>query len=278
MLLPPLDVSKAEKIIMDFIKDEFKRAGKKKAIIGVSGGVDSATTLALTAKALGPENVHAMILPSKATPNEDIEDAKQLLELLDIRSWELIVIDPIVEQYERMLGPLSKIAKGNTMARIRMTMLYARAYSNGLVVGTGDKSELLLGYFTKYGDGGVDLLPIGDLYKTWVRELARHLELPSKIVKKPSSPRLWPGHLAESELGISYERADSILYALVDEGMKPDEIIEKGIGSEEEVNRVLRLFKNNLHKLVPPPLAKIGNVTVYEFVKKVLSGDFGYNF
>ena len=159
------------------------------------------------------------------------------------------------------------------MARIRMIILYARAYDDGLVVGTGDKSEMLLGYFTKYGDGGVDLLPIGDLYKTWVRQLAEHLGVPENIVKKPSSPRLWPGHLAETELGITYEKADSILYAIVDQGLTPREVVNKGIADKEEVLHVLNLFKRNLHKLTPPPIPKVSNTTVYEFVKKVLEND-----
>ncbi len=270
-MLPPLDVSKTTDKIVDFLKQEFERAGRTKAVVGVSGGVDSATTLALVVKALGPDNVHAMILPSKATPKEDIEDAKEVIQTFGVKSWELIVIDPILESYERLLGPLDKVARGNTMARIRMSMLYARAYDDGMVVGTGDKSELLLGYFTKYGDGGVDLLPIGDLYKTWVRQLAVYLGVPEKVAKKPSSPRLWPGQLAETELGISYEKADQILYSLVDLGMSPREVVEKGIGSDEEVRRVMELMKRNLHKLQPPPIPKIGKLTAFEYAQKLAS-------
>jgi NAD+ synthase len=180
----------------------------------------------------------------------------------------VIIIDPILESYERLLGTLDKVTRGNTMARVRMTMLYARAHNDGLVVGTGDKSELLLGYFTKYGDGGVDLLPIGDLYKTWVRQLALRLGVPERIAKKPSSPRLWPGHLAEDELGITYEKADSILYAIVEKEMRPEELIAKGLASREEVARVLELMKRNTHKLIPPPVPKISRVTAYEYVAK----------
>ncbi|ALU11835.1 NAD+ synthetase [Ignicoccus islandicus DSM 13165] len=269
-MLPDLDVRQAEVRITSFIRDQFAKANKETAVVGVSGGVDSATVLALTVKALGPERVHAMILPSSATPPKDVEDAKELVASFGVKSWELIVIDPILDSFERTLGRMSKVAKGNTMARIRMASLYVRAYElKGLVVGTGDKSELLLGYFTKYGDGGVDLLPIGDLYKTWVRQLALHLGVPEEIAMKPSSPRLWPGHLAEEEIGLSYRKVDEILYSLVDLGMTPDEILEKKVASLEELEKVIGMMKTNMHKLLPPPIPKVSKVTVYEALERL---------
>ncbi len=229
--------------------------------------MDSATTLTLTVKALGPENVRALILPSSATPPEDVEDAKRLIQKLGVDDWKIINIDPIVEAYEKVLGKMDRVVKGNTMARIRMSILYAVAHDDGIVVGTGDKSELLLGYFTKYGDGGVDILPIGDLYKTWVRKLALHLGVPEKIALKPSSPRLWPGHLAEEELGFSYEVADTVLYAIVEEGMKPEEVVRKYNIDENVVKRIVEMMKRNKHKLTPPPIIKIGRITAFEFAK-----------
>ncbi len=263
MELPPIDLRETEKKIVNFIKDVFMEAKREKAYVGVSGGVDSATTLFLTVKALGPENVKALIMPSFATPEEDVKDAKDVCEKAGVQ-YEVINIDPIVDAYEKTIGKLEKVTKGNTMARIRMTILYAKAHKDGLVVGTGDKSELLLGYFTKWGDGAVDLLPIGDLYKTYVRKLALHLGVPERVALKKSSPRLWVGHLAEEELGITYERADVILYYLVDEGREPEEIISMGI-PKEDVEKVLNLMKKNAHKLRPIPIAKVLKVTAYEF-------------
>ena len=139
-------------------------AGKEAGIVGVSGGADSAVTAYLTVRALGPEKTYCYVLPSRATPREDVEDALEVIRRLEIpeSNWEVIPIDSIVESFERALGKMTRIERGNAMARIRMTILHQRAYRhNGLVVGTGDKSELLIGYFTKYGDGGVDVLPMG---------------------------------------------------------------------------------------------------------------------
>ncbi len=263
MELPPINLEETEKKITSFIRKIFNEAGREKAYLGVSGGVDSATTLFLAAKALGAENVKALIMPSFATPKEDLDDAKEVCKKAGVE-YEIINIDPILDAYEKVMGKLEKVTKGNTMARIRMTILYAKAHKDGLVVGTGDKSELLLGYFTKWGDGAVDLLPIGDLYKTYVRKLALYLGVPERVALKKSSPRLWVGQLAEDELGISYERADAILYYLVDEGRKPEEIIRLGIPSED-VKKVLELMNRNSHKLKPIPIAKVLKVTAHEF-------------
>jgi len=264
--LPELNWSDVEKNITEWIKNFFDKTNRK-AVVGVSGGVDSATTLTLVTKALGPERVRAVILPSSSTPQEDVEDAKLLIQSLGIEDWKLINIEPIVEAYEKAIGKMSKVVKGNTTARVRMTILYALAHDDGIVVGTGDKSELLLGYFTKYGDGGVDILPIGDLYKTWIRKLALHLGVPEKIALKPSSPRLWPGHLAEDELGFSYDVADVVLYAIVEEGLSPKEVIEKYNIEPEIVERIVSMMKRNKHKLLPPPIPKITKMTAFEFAK-----------
>ncbi len=262
--LPVLNWSEVEEKIVSFLRDLKEKTGRK-AVIGVSGGVDSATVLALSVKAFGAKDVRAVIMPSQTTPPEDVEDAKELIQKFGVTDWKIININKILKSYEETLGKMNKVVRGNTMARIRMTILYALAHEDGLVIGTGDKSELLLGYFTKYGDGAVDVLPIGDLYKTWVRKLALHLGIPEKIALKPSSPRLWSGQLAEEELGIKYEVADVILYGIVDEGLTPREVIEKYGVPEDAVRRVIELMKKNQHKLLPPPIVKVGKRTAFEF-------------
>ena len=266
--MPELNWSDVERRITEWLKNFFEKT-KRVGVVGLSGGVDSATTAALLCKAIGPERVRAVILPSSATPPEDVEDAKLLAQRLGIDDIRIINIEPILEAFDKALNVKNRVTRGNVAARVRMTVLYALAHEDGIVVGTGDKSELLLGYFTKYGDGGVDILPIGDLYKTWVRKLALHLGVPEKIATKPSSPRLWPHHLAEEELGFSYEVADVVLYHIVEEGMTPREVVEK-LGIEKEiVSKIINMMKKNKHKLEPPPIAKITRKTAFEFAREV---------
>lgn len=257
-----IDPSFAESRIIAFLRHYFKKTGAKKAIIGVSGGIDSSVVLALAVKALGKERVIAVLMPYEGiTPEQDIRDAKELISMLDVNYVE-ISINGVVKIFEnKLVGRginLSKVARGNILARVRMVLLYAIANSEeGLVMGSSDKSELLLGYFTKYGDGGVDLLPIGDLYKTQVRLLGRHLGIPEKIVNKPSSPSLWKNHMAEEELGARYEVIDPILYALVDLKISPDRILEiEGIPKDLAKEVISRVFMNE-HKRSFPIIPKI---------------------
>jgi NAD+ synthase len=182
--------------------------------------------LSLALKALDKNRLHVLIMPEEGvTLKEDIEDAIELCEVNNL-SYNIIYINKIKQTFLEFVEKYKDIkVAGNLGPRIRMTILYYYANNrNLLVLGTGDKSELLIGYFTKYGDGGVDLLPIGDLYKTQVRQLGNYLGLPQRIVKKPSSPRLWPGHIAENEIGLSYETLDKILHAIFDLNMKDEEI------------------------------------------------------
>lgn len=256
MSLPPINVER----VVDYIVHRLRwyvlnYAKKETGIIGISGGIDSTVTIYLTVKALGPERVYGYILPSKFTPKEDIEDALEVIRRLKLPKdhWEIIKIDRIVEDFEKTLGEMSKVERGNVTARVRMIILHQRAYRhNGLVIGTGDKSELLLGYFTKFGDGGVDVLPIGGLYKTHVRQLAKYLNIPERIIKKPPSPRLWSGQTAEGELGASYETIDSILYYRFEKWLPDEKIAEILKVPREIVNRVLTLVKKTQHKRLPP--------------------------
>ncbi len=258
---PPMDYEYARKRIGQFLRDFLAKTGVKGYVMGLSGGVDSSVTLTLAVKEVGKDKVTVLIMPDKdTTPKEDVEDAIELAESLGVKYY-LIEISGIVKRYSEVLPFFDyehKIATGNLRARIRMSILYYYANKYGLaVMGTGDKSELLLGYFTKYGDGGVDILPIGDLYKTQVRMMGRYLGVPEKIVTKPSSPRLWPGHMAEEELGFTYDVIDAVLYRYVDLGKKIDEIVEELNISKDVVSAIIKRVHANEHKRLPPIIPRV---------------------
>lgn len=240
-------------------------------VLGISGGVDSSVAAWLAAKALGPERVLALVLPdSSVTPKKDTKDAKELAKKLGIR-YKVIEVGKIKNQFLRSL-PKDKLARANFLVRLRMTILYYyAAVMNRLVLGTGNKSELQLGYFTKYGDAAIDLMPLGDLYKTEVRELAEFMQIPMEISRKKSSARLWRGQTTEGELGLSYEKIDFILMQL--ENLKKgknkgstDHYDDAATGlntqlkprcNKADVKRVLEIIKRNGHKLDPPPICRI---------------------
>ncbi len=255
--------------IIRFIQQKVSEAKAKGAVIGLSGGVDSALTLALTSEAIGSKNVTVLIMPhTSLTPKEDVEDARRLTEKLGIENVIEIPIDEFSQLYKSKLQEkgieLDKYSHGNLLARTRMTLLYAVANQKKyMVVGTGDKSEIFIGYFTKYGDGGADILPIGDLYKTRVRELAKFVGIPDNIAYKPSSPRLWEDHLAEKELGVTYEEVDVILYAFLDLRLKVEDLYSiKGL-NPNAVKLVLTKVYQNEHKRMIPPIPKLfGGLTV----------------
>lgn len=235
-------------------------AGRRGGVIGVSGGIDSATAAYLAARALGPENLFCYILPTSATTSRDIQLAKTVIEKLRIprENYELIDIDDIVKTFAERLRVDSPLIVGNIAARARMIILHAMAAKhNCLVIGTSDKSELTIGYFTKYGDAGVDVMPIADLYKTQVRQLARYLGVPEEIIVKPPSPALWPGQTAEAELGISYELLDSILYLRFDSWLNDDEVASRLGISKDVVERVLKMVKQTQHKRQLPEIFRL---------------------
>ncbi len=195
-------------------------------------------------------------MPSDTTPKEDTDHAIELAKLLGIK-YHIIDISALIDKYEQAL-PKDKRARGNLMARIRMNILYYYAGVNGyLVAGTSDKSELCMGYFTKFGDGAADIMPIADLYKTQVRVLAKHFGIPNMIVEKKSSPRLWDNHLAEEEIGMDYEVIDPILHLLVDRKMSLSEVAKKLEVSTTQVKKICDLMKRNLHKRTPVPIAEL---------------------
>ncbi|AEA47387.1 NAD+ synthase [Archaeoglobus veneficus] len=243
--------------ITTFIKDCVSSAGAKGVVVGVSGGVDSACVAKLCTMALGSDSVLALIMPEEGvTPKEDVEDAVNLCKELGVE-YRIIEINPFVNAFVSKLGEEHKIAVANIKPRIRMILLYFHANSRRLLVaGTGNKSELMAGYFTKYGDGGVDFLPIGDLYKTEVFQLARYLGIPERIVTKKPSARLWKGQTDEEEMGISYEKLDAILKAM-EKGVSVEEIPAVAGVSEEEVATVVRMVELSRHKREPLPLARV---------------------
>lgn len=235
-------------------------AGKRGGVVGLSGGIDSTVTAYVSVRALGPENVTCMILPSAVTPREDLEDAFEVVSRLGIpeRNVRLVEVEPIVSSVVSALDVRDRVVKGNVTARVRMVLLHAEAaLRDSLVIGTSDKSELTIGYFTKYGDAGVDVMPLADLYKTQVRQLARYLGVPERIITKPPSPRLWEDHTAEGELGISYDLLDSILYLRFDRWMDPERVAEYLGIDRETVLRVDRMVRSSQHKRMLPEVFRV---------------------
>lgn len=234
------------------LRDYFTAGAKERAVLGLSGGIDSAVVAALLAKALGPENVTALLLPTEHTAMRNMEDARQWAEQLGIQ-YLVQPINTFTTPFAKLSWKQSKVASNNLGPRLRAVILYNYANShNALVVGTGNRTELLLGYFTKYGDGAVDLLPIGNLWKKQVRELAKELGVPPRIMDKAPTAELWPGQTDEGELGLSYEEADAILADLYDHGTPPDQLVARG-HDKANVEKILRRVSGNAHKLRLPP-------------------------
>jgi len=256
----------ATKIITGFIKSELNRMGFKKALMGVSGGIDSALSLYFSAMALGPENVLAVRMPYKTSPPETLEDAQTMIDALGVQSMTIEItdmVDPLINLHEDM----TKLRAGNIMARMRMIVLYDQSVAfNGLVMGTSNKTEMLLGYSTVYGDSAAALQPIGDLFKTQVRQLARALGVPEQVIQKAPSADLWIGQTDEGELGFTYADVDKLLYLLVDQRYRPEDCVKEGF-NKDFVDRVLGLMRKNHFKRVMPPIAKLSQRTIgYDFL------------
>lgn len=228
----------------------------------MSGGIDSALVARLSRDALGPERVLGAMLPDAGFPADLLAETVDYARGLGIAS-RTVALEPVETALARAL-PLAedRLGRGNARARLRMVALYALARErNALVVGTGNKSEILLGYFTKFGDGGCDLLPIGDLYKTQVRALGEMLELPEAIRRRVPSAGFWDGQTDEEELGLSYERLDRILFGL-EQLASPEEIAAASGESPETVSGIVARVEANRHKRRSPPIPKVGLRTV----------------
>ena len=256
----------ARQILTGFIRSEITRVGFARAVVGLSGGIDSALSCALAAEALGAENVLAVRMPYKASSRDSLDHAHLLIDQLGVQS-ETIEITDMVDPLINKDPDMSKTRKGNIMARARMIVLYDRSEDfKGLVVGTSNKTEILLGYSTLWGDMASALNPIGDLYKTQVRQLSRDMSIPAPIIDKPPSADLWEGQTDEGELGFTYEEVDKLLYLLVDQRYSPQEAMEVGF-DEKFVNSVTARIRRNQFKRMQPPIAKISNRTIgYDFL------------
>jgi len=257
VVVPELDYEKTCGEITGFIKEVVKGADAKGVVVGLSGGVDSSLVVTLCVHTLGKTKVLGILMPTEFTPQQDMKDALELGKWLGIRT-KLVNIQCIHDAFAKELECNSQETRqrtpmANILARIRMTILYYHSNLNQyLVVGTGDRSEDLIGYFTKYGDGGVDLLPISHLYKTQVRELARHLNVPKRIAYKPSSPQLYPGHRATDEIPIDYEELDRILVGLFDRKLPPEEVSLSAGVPTDVVREAQRRFLKSKHKRAYP--------------------------
>jgi NAD+ synthase len=249
-------------VITLFLRDSLEQSGMDGVVIGMSGGLDSSIVAKLAAEALGPDKVLGIFLPESRSSQEDAEHAEFYAKSLGI-SFETSPIDDMVKAaLDATGGSTDKTVVANIKARCRMVILYQRANSmNRLVLGTGNKSELMVGYFTKYGDGGSDLLPVGDIYKTQIVEMAEFFGLPKEIIIKPPSAGLWEGQTDEVELGISYQELDSILLG-IELSMDDDQISERTNHPVSEVARIRSMVKRNAHKRKTPTIPKIGIKTI----------------
>jgi NAD+ synthase len=258
MQLPKIDIKETITVIESFIKTYVENSNLDSVVLGVSGGIDSAVVAVLCANAIGKNNTYCLFFPDVATPAQDRSDFHKIVESYQLSNEEHD-ISGLVESFQNHSEvQMDKLTGGNIKARIRMALLYAHANKKkSLVCGTSNKSELLIGYFTKYGDGGVDLMPLGDVYKTDVFRIALHLGFPDSIINKPPTAGLWKGQTDEKELKLKYNTLDLILY-----GLECKYEYEK-IASECDVNienvvRIAQMRKTSQHKRRSPLIPKIG--------------------
>ena len=253
-------------ILTRFVQTEISRTGLSHAVVNLSGGIDSALVCYIAAEALGAENVLALRLPYKTSSADSLEHAQLVIDALGIPAKTI----PITKMADALIdqdAEISHVRKGNIMARCRMIVAYDQSeVFKGLVIGTGNKTEALLGYTTLYGDAACAINPIGDLYKTQVRQLSRAYGISQLIIDKPPSADLWTGQTDEGELGFTYEQVDKLLYLLVDQRYSPKECLEAGF-QEEFIKSVIMRVNRYQFKRVMPPVAKISSRTInYDFL------------
>ena len=249
------------KIITGFIRDQVQKAGMKRAVLGLSGGIDSALSAYLSAEALGAENVLCVRMPYKSSAQASLDDAQLVIDALGLPTIDL-PITPMADALIERFPDMSNLRKGNIMARLRMVTLYDQSVAwGGLVMGTSNKTEFLLGYSTIYGDSGVAIQPIADLYKAQVRQLAKAMAIPQPLLDKAPSADLWEGQTDEGELGFTYNDVDQVLFLIVDERYSLEEVVEEGF-DRAFVEKVWKRVKANHFKRTMPNICKLSRRTI----------------
>ncbi|MBE6505246.1 MAG: NAD+ synthase [Methanobrevibacter sp.] len=255
--IPKINVEKTKNDIVEFVQNKVSEANAAGLVVGLSGGIDSTVAAFLACEAVGKENVFGVVLPSTTTPTEDKLHGTAIAQLLGINYKEM-AIDSILNEFLSVTQLEEDIkAIGNLKARIRMSIIYFYANSkNYLVSGTGNKSEISIGYFTKHGDGACDIEPIGDLYKTDVFELAKYLGVPQEIIDKPPRAGLWNNQTDEDEIGMTYELLDKILYRFIEKEIDAKSIADELDIEVDEVNDIIDRVERNNHKTKVPECPK----------------------
>ena len=256
-----LNMSHVHSMLVQFVQDQTHNAGFSKAVIGLSGGIDSAVSAFISAEALGAHNVTAVLMPYRTSSPDSIRDAEAVVKKTGIRS-ATVEITPMVEPLFEVQNITDQLRRGNIMARERMIILYDMSQKEkGLVIGTSNKTESLLGYGTLFGDMACAINPLGDLYKSHVRELAKELGVPETIIAKKPSADLWQGQTDEGELGFTYHDVDRLLYSMVDERRTDEELVSMGFDMKF-ITTVRNRIRMNQFKRLPPVIAKVSHRTM----------------
>jgi NAD+ synthase len=246
-----IETKSIHSFLVNFLKEQLSKSGFKKAVIGLSGGVDSAVSLFLAVEALGKDNVLAVMMPYKTSSPESIEHAQQIIKQLGVRNI-LVDITPMAKEFKKLLPDIDRVRLGNVLARLRMITLYDySAKENALVMGTSNKTEILLGYGTLFGDTACAINPLGDLYKTQVWELAKEIGVPANIVDKTPSADLWAGQTDEDELGFSYNDVDKLFVEMIDNARSDNELFDLGFDKGFVVKVRTRIRTNEFKRRLP---------------------------
>ena len=251
-----LNLKEVHNELVEFLRENFKKAGFSKAVLGLSGGIDSALVAYLLRDALGKENVLAIMMPYKSSNPDSLNHAKLVIEDLKINSKTIEITD-MIDAYFKNEKEASSLRMGNKMARERMSILFDySSKENALVVGTSNKTEIYLGYSTQFGDAACALNPIGDLYKTNIWDLSRYLKIPNELIEKKPSADLWEGQTDEQEMGLTYKEADQVLYRMLEENKTVEEVLAEGF-NKDLVDNIVRRMNRSEYKRRMPLIAKI---------------------